>query len=232
MIQQRDRPGHSTAIHGWAQSNEIDPNDPNGSVSLLVQFPVGNVYTVQFAVLNPLKADQPISIEATIKWSTQGNFTSRRVSVVNGTSISGVAEAVTVNAKNQVIGFTSPGDPKYTLSILCTPGLRPAYSNPPILEKFNAANSIVGIGFVDVPIPQDAGATSVFVTAASVVGAAPARDEILVQQSNPAVLGLRVYDPREEPTFVPIVPGATSITIFNRNAGATVKWAVSFGIDG
>ncbi len=199
-------------------------------------------YTVQFSVGDQ---DTTINIErilvvADIVWSVNGNDVRRRVSVVNGTSVSGVGESVKVTMFDDSDPNIAPGASKpYEVSITIAPGTRASGSIPPTLVVDHDIISVAaalpaGGKFIGKNIPKDAGVTSVMVTVINVDGAnAPVANDALglvVLEHRDATSPLKRYDPRMY-GFVPLAPGATALFLANAGADACAV-QITYGIDG
>lgn len=219
--------------YGWSQSGKLTTGDKNRSVSLQANFTTSQDYTVEFGLEpNPLSND-PIFAEALIQWSVEGATISRRVTVSNGTSVTGVGQAVHVVVKDNtsnVAGIGAPNAVEYGITIQVAPGTRGTDKQPPTLIASPSEYTVAPGGFTAVNIPQDAGAKSVFVTAWS--GTVMAEGKVQVDHiiSNTS---FKTYDPRQY-DWVPLTPGATQIGLTNNIApgGANIFFSVTFGIDG
>jgi hypothetical protein len=217
---------------GWAQSGEMETQNADKQVSVQANFPVAREYTVQFLVTPPaIVPNQPLTIQADITWTTNGNQIVRRVSVGNGVSVQGTAEAVKVTIRD----LTPVGGPKlpYTAGISVAPGGRASSALPPTLVDTTPHTVAAGANLL-LSIPQNVGITSVYVavfavTAANVPVAVP-ENNLSVSQNHPTG-PLKRYDPRLY-EFVPMAPGATALQLFNDTAADFVTFFVTYGIDG
>jgi hypothetical protein len=224
---------------GWSASGKLTTKDSNGEVHLQADFGrqgeskgKAENYTVQFGILYPPPNSAidpvPVNSEALIQWVVEGNYVTRRVTVVNGQSLTGTGQAVKVSVKDNSIGGGVPVD--YEVSIQVTPGTRGGSIQPPTLTPaiLPAALIIANGGQLAIPIPQDAGiiAVNASVFAAGVVIAPNA---VSVQHLGTASV-LKEYDPREA-IWVPLAPGSTQVILKN-NSGGPVKYSVTFGVDG
>lgn len=199
------------------------------------QRPAG-LYTVQFNVdtsmiQNPTyKKVNPV---ATVRWSVEGNTIQRKLSVVNGTSLTGVCDAVEVivaDETDDIIGPVPPGTAlDYDVTITIVPYPRPSSASPPILRGTTIPVTVLGgAGPVPVPVPNDAGVNAVMVMALSTGGGIP----VASQQHGtlPDVVGS--WTPTE-PRFVPLLPQAGRISLDNIGPPASsVDFTVVFGVDG
>jgi len=226
---------------GWSATKTLTIGNFTKTGSMQVEFPEADTYTIQFGLGNPPvdASGNPVQTEALILWSVEGNFTSRRVSVANGVSISGVGQAVRVVVLDRTVQYGSNAAPvaaDYDVSILVSKGTRPAVEEPATLVAYPPAGSTLalfvtaGATSVPVPIPQDAGAISVYITAISGT-ATLIPPEVIDANQVIGTLITKSYDPREFDDWVPLSPGAQQIVLDNTGSD-TVYWSVTFGIDG
>jgi hypothetical protein len=245
---------------GWSQAGPLICQQTSPTVSMQVCFPKADIYTVQFEVSRQLSASgQTGQITfADLEWIVNGTTVRRTVSVVSGSTISGVGSSLNV----KVYDASPPGSEvgvageRYTVTINVSPGLRPAQSqqpyyaipNPDSLSTFWGKNVFVpsvGPSTLQVFFPQlgdvfyrnpptstgqpkPIGATSVHVVVGSLDGSPIANQEAQVQVDN---LGL-IYDPRDSPQWQPIPPGAYAATLINNSTGHVYRYSVKLGIDG
>jgi len=215
---------------GWSATGKLRQGDPTKQVTLQVQFPVSNNYTVQFKV-DPQDpgAEGGFAIpEAEIVWSVEGNSITRRVSVTNGLAVTGVGQACRVTIRDMGVvnvGFTGQD---YNASVQIAPGTRANVQNPPQLDgpflEFGP-----GPVFIDTPIPKLVGICSVAVLASTNGLPWVQPGGILVQHISAAGV-FNAYDPRQY-FWVPIAPQAITLRITNFEAfndAAKIIW----GIDG
>jgi len=227
-------------VKGWSKSGTLVTFDSTNKISAQAVFDAPWSYTVQFSIVpRAFTGDPPIiECEADIEWSVAGNTVTRRITVVNGASISGVGEAVRVVCSDHT--ETGPVDLPYDVFISIAPGTRsgnaemPAILVPRIL--LSPVSLAPGASF-DYPIPENVGAYSVMVTVCTTkvgVAAAPPIPDCATQvQHRPVGAPLKQYDPRGY-DWVPIAPGASFIRVLNTNAAgeADQLFNVTFGIDG
>jgi len=213
--------------------------DQSKTVSLQANFAQGKrgagPYTIQFSIGPQLKfrllqGGNPTQAEATIDWSVEGNTIRRVVSVSNGMSVSGVAQAVRVVVNDTTLPNTpaQPGD--YLVEITVAPGTRPGSNIFPTLMR--AVNStLIGAGLtITIPIPEGIGISSISVPIASVPGGPIPDQGLQVKQGNTVPTDFVTYDPRTD-QWVPLFPGATVIRLTN-NTAFQILAMVIFGIDG
>lgn len=219
---------------GWSASGILQMNNPNRAVPLQAQFPNIENYTVQFNVVPPTTAASvSASSQAEVVWSIEGNPVRRLISVVDGTAITGMAEAVSVRLfdASAVLGTLT-----YQASITVARGRRGTSKQPPYLFPTPAASAIVAPGALSplIPIPDDSGVISIFtnVTNPDVAVAGIPLEQTFVAQVNGAGGTIMAYEPRNF-DWVPLAPGAKFL-VFGNRATSPVNatfWA-TFGIDG
>jgi len=222
---------------GWSTQKKLKTGEPNQVGTLQASFPVAGNYTVEFAMdlTEPLSAVKiPPRAEATVTWSIEGNSVSRRISLGNGVSIQGAAEAISVSVKDSTILFPGDVPTEYTVTMQVAPGTRPTVSQPPTLVENGGTNgkvqSLPAASSFILPVPQDAGPISLMVTALSLTSPQPIVGDIQVRQLDSAGSILKVYDPREY-NFVPLSAGCQQIEVANISA-IDVLTSITYGIDG
>ncbi len=242
----RDRLKDGVLPDAWSRSDKLVTSSVTPSnllVSLQKNFPEAGTYTIQFG-LAPLGEDpsnkQAIECEALITWGAGGNSITRRVSVGNGVSISGTADSVRVVARDVSTGSDGAF---YNVTILVTKGVRAPFQPPllvPTLELSGGPNNPIVLApgaSHTYPVPRDAGATSVCVIAGTGIIAVPPvasipEQEARVVQLGPGLIGaLKSYDARNF-EFVPLAPGCTDVMVYNGTVAGSLRFHVSFGIDG
>lgn len=227
---------------GWSGSGRLRCNTqqtepPPKSITLQANFgdDVG-MHTVQLWIDRPpFDLNFPafvVEAEALVTWSVAGNQISRRVTVGNGVSISGSAEAVHVSVFDKSV--SAPGPPtdiEYDVTILVVKGQRAANVVPPTL--YAGSFALAPGATTNIAIPQDAGVTSVHVSAGDALfgGATYADGKCEVRQTRD-IYTEKVYDCRDV-DWEPVAPMATGIAITNRaGVGTSMRFSVTFGIDG
>ena len=247
---------------GWSAAGTLQASG-TGQVKLQADFSKGGVgsgqYTVQFNVNAPPNPTNPnpIFTEALLTWIVEGNSVTRHISIANGTSITGSGQAVTVVIydNTQLLYGSTHNTQDYQVNCQVVPGVRPNTEVAPILYPLdgillngNRANPTflqkqsVGRGdYLYVPIPQDAGITSVLVTAISpvVIGTAVTPvsigdGEALVIVSLGGVNAMTQYDCKT-PFWYPLLASAQGLYLQNNTPASPVvnlRFTVAFGIDG
>jgi hypothetical protein len=190
-------------------------------------------HTVQFNVTNNPASNNPIRTEAIITWFVGGNTVIRRVSVGDGTSVSGTGNSVHVQIVDRTVdaGPGAPNGVEYTVSCQVAKGVRPTVQMPAILVPIPGVYAVPAAGQIIVPVPDDTGIISVLVTAwVDLMTTIP---QAHVTHENNGIL-TKAYNPTVYTDWVPLSPGATNIHLVNSFAplGSTIFYSVTFGIDG
>jgi hypothetical protein len=201
-------------------------------------------YTVQFQAFPPADG-LGFAAYAIINWKIAGQQITRKVSVANGVSISGVCEAVDVTlidvSQTGQFGFPaatpSPnptGIGLYKIGVALSKGTRPNVQQPATLLTAIAEQAVApGVNVVNYKVPTDAGVVAVMITAARLsVADVIADNEIAATQlNNSGLVGLSSWYPLQSDRWVPLGVGCTTIGISNYSAG-TALTQVFWGIDG
>lgn len=233
MAENRVMDGELEAGWGWGQSGELIAGNDSKRVTL--QFPLKRAgeATVQLGcdIRNAEFAAVRFAAIAEILWSTNGNTVRRVVSLKDGMSVTGVGEHVKVivtdaSRSDDII----PNNLQWAASIMVAPGSRSATQQPPYLEEQTPFDVAAG-ATAEVPIPENSGVISAFVTAAAPIGVALADNNVLVDQMFLAQV-VKSYDPRNY-GWVPITPYADRLILRAAAAvGGNVRFGVVWGIDG
>lgn len=217
--------------NAWAISGTLTPpSNPNISVGLQAHFPDPGQYTVQFAINGPDESatNGARKTVATVAWDNNGNTVTRTIDVVNGTAITGVAAGVDVTVTDQSTGLVvNP----YTVSISVAPGGRGTTQQPPFLT--GARVQLTGASSFSVPVPQNAGVISAFVTVApQTIGGLIANEyDVEAQMVQGVLQPVRIWNPRPG-YWVPMATGVTSINLVQAGTVGLTTWNVTFGIEG
>jgi len=258
----RNNPQSEPPRNSWSQSGRIFCQQQNPTVTCQACFPKPGIYTVQFEISDIIQAaGQSGQLTfADIVWSVNGTNVKRTVSVISGTTVTGVGDAVFV----RVYDGSPPGSEvgvagvAYTATINISPGLRPAQSQQPYYDIPNPDATLTGFygkcafpvtaaSSLQVFFPQTTGLPWFSGTAYSTGGsprsigatsihvAVGSEDGTAIPDQGAQVeinnIG-RIYDPRQSPQWHPIPPGAYAVTLFNRSVGSTYVFSVTLGIDG
>lgn len=242
--------------NGWSQSGNLITFNQNAGVVLQKEFPGAGNYTVQFGIGNtftiaangsPTAAPNAvIRPRALISWNIHGSQVEREVSVVNGTSVSGQAEGVTVRLFDGlftgmagVAGIRYPGLINVSKGIRPTPGQQAPIFYPDtgvlstgptvILDREITLAPTVSL---EVDVPR--GCTQVWVTA--VDGANPptvlTAAEIQVTALNSTALAAVASWFPLPPFWAQIPPTTDMIRITNFSAAKNINVSLIFGVDG
>lgn len=178
-----------------------------------------------------------ITPRAEILWSIGGNTQRRLVSVYNGTAVTGVAEHFNIRVIDDTILTDISNQTQYNMSVTVARGVRGStalppiyqtYISNPILTAFGMFILIPGATFV-LPIPENAGITSVMVTA-SQVGVLLNGTEFTFSQATPFA-ALKRYNPMDY-GFVPLSSQTTRLLFQNLTPATSIEFSVTWGIDG
>jgi hypothetical protein len=175
------------------------------------------------------------SCVATISWKVEGNFVTRQISVQNGATISGTAQAIDVNLQDNTPNYGQTLNQPYQIGIQVTPGTRPVTNQPPLL-MFNDQQqvSIAAAGGTKIfDIPQNAGVISMEIAGVGFAGGLAISPNLLVQFfTNATFLKSYIYSGGEFDQFVPVPIGATEVLIVNQDATNVADFSLAWGIDG
>jgi len=223
---------------GHARTGVLRTGDFRTNITMQGDLQEAQTHTVQFNVTNNPASNNPIRTEAIITWFVGGNTVIRRVSVGDGTSVSGTGNSVHVQIVDRTVdaGFGAPNGVEYTVSVQVAKGVRAAIQQPPILVPIPGAFIIPPLGGLNeilVPVPDDTGIISVLVTAyafglTTIPNCSVSHNDGIVIQ--------KIYNPTVYEDWIPLAPGATVIHLQNRYPGApgdpSIFFSVTFGIDG
>jgi hypothetical protein len=197
-------------------------------------------HTVQFNVTNNPASNNPIRTEAIITWFVGGNTVIRRVSVGDGTSVSGTGNSVHVQIVDRTVdaGPGAPNGVEYTVSCQVAKGVRPTVQMPAILVPIPGIYSVPPLSAISVPVPDDTGVISVLITAmlspfsGTFMTTIP---QAHVDHLNNGI-STKAYNPTVYTDWVPLSPGTTEIILNNHfpvaPPGFAIFYSVTFGIDG
>lgn len=231
---------------GWSTSGRLRTGDRLRRVTIQADFPRAETYVLEFSKNNSaVPSNLPIRAEAIVSWSVEGNWVSRRISIANGTTIQGVAQGVRVaiidvTAPNADTGLPLPNGVDYEVSVQVTPGSRGSNKFPPFLvpaENWLRTLSLLS-PTLTLPVPQDAGITSLLVeaigvTAAGIVAINPGALIMIMEQNLVPITQLIVPGPSDH---FPIMPGTDRVRLSmltaNQPALEFIQFTLFFGIDG
>lgn len=246
-------PSVGVKLNGWSANGQlIAPSvlggSGSGEVSLQANFDDPGNYTIEFSVQTPgnfsfNRVQQ--SVEALITWSVAGNSLSRRVTIANGTSVSGVGQGVKIrifDASEFQAGIDPPGSVfTYDVAVQVSRGSRAANGAPPTYVPISSIDqnnsSTAGLAVAQVDVPRDAGVNSVRVVGYRVSGAnrfALLQGDVIISQAAP--ISSSNYDYTDQSgSFVPLIPGVTRIDVIAARtyvAPSEYHVTVILGVDG
>jgi hypothetical protein len=223
---------------GWQQAGELVTGQRDQVVTMQANFPEPDTYTCQFSIVTPppVLATPPgfpqFDAQAEVRWSVEGQSVSRLISIGNGTSITGVGQAVRVRMVDVLSSTLSAFfNHPYVVSVQCSRGQRPAQEKPPTLKGLAAGiTTIVPGASLVIPIPPQAGVISAYLF----VDAFPTANRPIqvraVQRTG--VVSIGFWDPLVTQGWIPILPNASLIEVFNDAAVGDVVVSLTWGIDG
>lgn len=192
-------------------------------------------YTIQFQAFPPADG-LGFAAYAIINWKIAGQQITRKVSVANGISISGIAEAVDVTLfdVSQVLTVHYPPTAlPYKIGVSLSKGTRPNIQQPASLVTNLSAIPVAAGAPVFFTVPDNAGVVSALVLGAGVSNINPVLPpDIVVSQVNSLGAVLNVWNPAQQGQWIPLSPGTTLLKIDNQNALQAAFVNVIWGIDG
>lgn len=226
---------------GWQATEKLRRNSGN-SFKLMCDFAQkegAGAYTVLFSIQSQEDQIPPV-VYADVTWFVQGSA-KRTISIQNGTTIQGVAEAVEVVVRDFKRQPTAPEFEEYTATILVAKGNRGVFKQPPYLVPAFLDGTVYDLGFVIVPptssfgfaVPRDAGIISMLTTAHwndNTDTTAIDDTSFIVQQFG--ISSFKQY-PANHMDWIPVIPGLESVNFINNGAPATgAVFSIAFGVDG
>ena len=221
-------------ITGWAQGATINPPQtltpaPKGqkSYTMQCQLTPSRTFTVQFFIgppADPKALNNPV---AKITWSVNGNQVVRKVSAINGMSLTGVGEAVHVEVTDE--STPKVGSP-YASSTTVALGSRGG-SERPTLQNQASQTMNSGGGTATFPIEQGVGVVGVRMLVWGGAGATLNLDKFVVTFLDGAGSVIEAYQNPNVNGFVNIPPNAASVVVTNNDAVNASARPV-FSIDG
>lgn len=232
-----DKPGDLT---GWAQTGTLITRDANRGVSMQAKLRESSVFTVQFGTILPANTrSNPI---AKITWSVNGVQIRRRISVIDGASVSGVGSMPSVkiyDGLTAAMGGTP--DISYPMTVTVSKGSRPSQNQPPTLKpEFFRINFTPYVEYFDevalpagsaivFPVPTEAGIISANVSAAvSGLAVNPTEADYVIEMWDNANTTLKSFFQRSE--FIGLAPGTAFIAF--RAVTQDFNVGCTFGVDG
>lgn len=216
---------------GWQQNGGLTISDPSKTVAMQADFrdSPAQVYTVQFSVIK-FPTFGNFSAVATITFKIEGALVTRKVSVGDGVSLSGVGQAIDVDIVDTTQAIASPGAGDYTIQVTVSRGVRPSNGQPPVLVGDNVG-SVAASGSSTFSIPTGSGIKYLQVYIASPTEA-NSPSIALVTFKNAGGISVLTYDPVNYPDFIVIPPNAAEVTVDNLSTTKSMLLAYAWGIDG
>jgi hypothetical protein len=225
-------------------------NSINGTLQTNYTGITTNIANVSVTTVNPIPSSpavpgpaQPVDPVAIIQFTVQGNKVQRIISVSNGISISGPAEAIQVMVIDNTSYVESEGF-QYQVTIQVTPGVRAAVNQPAVLywsyppnaaHTQNEAIEIAPGASLDVLVPVNAGVVSACVVCIGVNagGGAPwVPPQVAVTQLAGAGINIGTTFQSEPGVFIPIMSNCSQLQLQNNDQTNSALVAVIWGIDG
>jgi hypothetical protein len=230
-------------LRGWQGSADLTTlGNPNNKIGPLIPLLQANFdvtdndpgyYTVQFGAIAPTSAASRgiFRAIAILTWAVEGNNIVRQIDIGNGATISAPGQSVNIQVQDATPAHAAVGQP-YKVFAQVTRGTRPFSANPPTLKglpPFGEDFVVAAASTVIVPIPVNAGASSVLVTIVKTTGATVIAVVGLTDNAGNAYTS---YDPEVVVDFVPLPPNATQVEISNNDGANNIIASITFGIDG
>jgi hypothetical protein len=207
---------------GWSVAGILTPKNVDNQVSLQANLGESGACSVQFSIgESVLTGPGQVSAQAEIKWSVAGNTITRRISLVDGMTISGFAELITVTAIDTSDTATAT---QYPVTISISKGVRSSNRIQPFLLDPASPVIVAAAGTTALAIPQHIGINAAYLKVTSTAGA------VIPAQSTRAIFVTGIVDLLTD-DWIPLFPGVKSVTFQNFNA-FQVKVSVLWGIDG
>jgi hypothetical protein len=184
-------------------------------------------YTVMFDISSAVGS---VSAVANVLWTVNGNQMLRQVSVGSGVEISGPASSIKVIVSDNTNANINTAGQVYSVTIAIAPGTRVSTSQPLLQDPGGGVYHLVAHATVNVPVPSDCGVIGMWISAATGAGITP--DVSVIEQTTATVAAYQFGLDRQEPIYVPIVPGTASIFVDNLDAVNNVNVSIVFAIDG
>lgn len=229
---------------------------------LNVNFPEPGIYTAEFNITQPSpRAGGPppatptsnLRCQAILNWTVEGNQIQRIFDVGNGTTISGAGAGANISVRDLTATLPSSSGTngvEYLVSISITKGTRAQFQVPVIQP--GGADFIAGVAQPTVgglpvigpagiaatagalyTIPQNAGIVGVKISVIDTTVPATRPTFVVATQFNTAAsVNYYQWSPDSDPSFVPIVPGATLINVKNNSAADGVSVSLDWAVDG
>lgn len=228
---------------GWSKTGTLKTGNTSLTVAMACDLSRQmQIHTVQFdGPNNNIESGSARTIrpQATIRWMVQGVTITRIVDVIDGTAVSGLAQAVDVSVADNTFGGVGT---EYRIGIIVAPGVRPNTETPPTLRMdgflTSAPTSILPPDVVAIPnadtmnwtIPPNVGAVGFMVQAFNAT--APLEDDDLfveVVSVDGTVMSLFGFTGCFK--WMPLPATAQTISLRN-NSGAALQASAVLSIQG
>jgi hypothetical protein len=187
-------------------------------------------FTISFNVTPP---EIGCSTEAEVTWFLEGSQIVRRLSIANGTTISGVANGVRVRVFDTTNFYGGPVTAApYYVDIALGRGTRPSTDEPPRLQGGIVAGIGAGGTF---PIPRNAGVISVFASVTQVAFPATQPNYIIsfVDASLNLIAVYEILGPGAKTGWIPVPSNAVSMIAAGSGGAPDSKvFSYTWGIEG
>jgi hypothetical protein len=241
-----------TKRHAWSLTGGLLVGDQAKNVKLQtgdLSTSGYNYFTVQLGTTAPpptAAGNSGFDAVATIHFNVNGNPITRQIGVGQGMEISGPAESIVV-----IVNDTTPaswidgvhavlGAP-YTVTVSIVPGTRVGDTQALLRNAVGTLGNFGGLFTLTpsggltpdafIPVPQDAGVVGFWI--ADLPSGAGTGAELHVAEISPASIPVFVFQLSDSlPHFVPLVPGATQIFVFNKDAVNSTTVSILWVIDG
>lgn len=240
---------------GWSTEGKLisasatNPR-PQDAVHLQVDFgeEAAEYYTLQFSLTPPRFSGEntaDIRGKAEIRWSVEGNFVRRIISVWNGASISGVGQGVSIKITDDTYNPDGAATSfEYRASVQVTKGTRPTLGGgqPPLYMPLLSAfvggvaqaadfNWLVPAATdLEFSVPEDSGVNSIYIATRG-ISTVPVDPEQI--QLTMFANGIEVWygTLRNCNRFETLPPGVTFIRVRNATAN-DMRFTVMWGVEG
>lgn len=221
---ERDRPV-------WAKTGTLAVGAGEAKpVSMQATFDDIGAHTLQFIIQPGTKGLDTAKPQAIITWSVSGNQIVRKIDVANGTSISGIGEAVQV----RITDVSSGADPtnEYQVTVVVGSGTRATTATPPTLSPEESQRTINAGASAVFVIPENCGAKQFMVLCSSFMQPPPQATETVfaVQRNSATDVSTTQVNPSSK-EWIPLNPNVVDIQVFN-NTAVPIFCFVVYGIDG
>lgn len=217
--------GNKDGLRGWSLSGKLIAGDTKFH-QLQANFDYVGYYTVQFSIEVPEVEFESggIFALADITWTVEGNAITRKISIINGMTISGMGQSVNIKMSD----FSSE-DPTIIYNVACSVarGTRPLSGNIPNLSintetlipeadrRGQSASSVLLPGAArSWDVPPNVGVNSVFISVAPVASVANVytslRDMLLGQFELTTQNGVMIDSFNR---WIPVLPGTSRVTL-------------------